>query len=94
MGDISDSFYQASGKAFCKNDGLKVWVAGYVHVENNYGNQAQAVLLKQEGGQIVNVEFAPGASNPFNGIKSVSLGSVENELLAAFKKNNKGEGHE
>lgn len=94
MGDISDSFYQANGKAFCKNDGSKAWIAGYVHVENNYGNQAQAVLLKEEGGQIVNVEFAPGASNPFNGIMSVPLGSVEKELLAAFKKNNKGEGHE
>lgn len=94
MGDISDSFYQANGKAFCKQDGSKVWLAGYVHVQNDYGNQAQAVLLKEEGGQVVNVEFAPGASNPFNGVKSVSLGSVEKELLAAFKKNNKGEGHE
>ncbi|MGF6273399.1 hypothetical protein ABIB38_001773 [Massilia sp. UYP11] len=94
MGDISDSFYQANGKAFCKQDGLKVWLAGYVHVQNDYGNQAQAVLLKVEGGQVVNVEFAPGARNPFNGVTSVSLGSVEKELLAAFKKNNKGEGHE
>jgi hypothetical protein len=94
MGDISDSFYQANGKAFCKQGGAKVWLAGYVHVQNDYGNQAQVVLLKDEGGQVVNVEFAPGASNPFNGIKSVSLDSVEKELLAAFKKNNKGEGHE
>lgn len=94
IGHISDSFYRANGKASCKQDGAKVWLAGYVHVQNLYGDQAQAVLLKEEGGQVVNVEFAPGASNPFNGIKSVSLDSVEKELLAAFKKNNKGEGHE
>ena len=94
MGDISDSFYQANGKALCKQDGSKVWIGGYVHLQNDYGNQAQAVLLKEEGGQVVNVDFAPGASNPFQGVKSVSLDSVEKELLAAFKKNNKGEGHE
>lgn len=94
MGDISDSFYQANGKPFCKQDGSRLWIAGYVHVENNYGDQAQAVLLKEEGGQVVNVDFAPGASNPFKGITSVSLASVERELEAAFNKNNKGEGHE
>lgn len=94
MGDIGDSFYQANGKPFCKQYGSSVWVAGYVHVDNNYGNQAQAVLLKTEGDKVVNVEFAPGATNPFQGVKSVSLASVERELSAAFKKNNKGEGHE
>ena len=94
IGDISDSFYQANGKPFCKQDGAKVWVAGYVHVESSYGNQAQPVLLKSEGGKVVNVDFAPGVTNPFQGVKSVSLASVEKELSAAFKKNNKGEGHE
>jgi len=94
MGDISDSFYQADGRAFCKQEGARVWVAGYVHVENSYGNQAQPVLLKVEGSKITNVEFAPGATNPFKGVQSVQLENVENELRAVFKKNNKGEGHE
>ena len=94
MGDISDSFYQANGRAFCKQEGARVWVAGYVHVENSYGNQAQPVLLKVEGSKITNVEFAPGATNPFKGVQSVQLENVENELRAVFKKNNKGEGHE
>lgn len=94
MGDISDSFYQANGKAFCKQDGSSVWVAGYVHVENSYGNQAQPVLLKAVEGKVVNVDFAPGIANPFHGIESVSLASVEKELTAVFNKNNKGEGHE
>ena len=94
MGDLSDSFYQANGKAFCKQVGTTVWVAGYVNKENNYGIQAQPVLLKVMGSKIVNVEFAPGVSNPFQGIASVQLADVEKELSAAFKKNNKGEGHE
>lgn len=94
MGNLSDSFYQANGKAFCKHEGGKVWIAGYVHVENSYGNQAQAVLLINDGGKFVNVEFTPGAINPFQGVQSVTLASVENELNAVFKKNNKGEVHE
>lgn len=94
IGDISDSFYQANGKPFCKQDGARVWVAGYVNVESRYGNQAQPVLLMVEDRKITNVEFAPGITNPFQGVESVPLARVEKELSAAFKKNNKGEVHE
>ena len=94
MGDLSDSFYQANGKAFCKQVGSTAWVAGYVHTANSYEEQAQPVLLKVMGSKIVNVEFSPGVSNPFPGIASVQLADVEKDLSAAFKKNNKGEAHE
>jgi hypothetical protein len=94
MGDLSDSFYQPNGKPFCKQDGNRTWVGGYVRAQNSYGEQAQPVFLKEEGGAIVNVEFAQGYSNPFKGLEPVPLTSVEREIKAAFNKNNKGEKHE
>lgn len=94
MGDINDSFYQSSGKPFCKQVGSTTWVAGYVHIEGSYGDQAQPVLLKEESGKLLNVEFAQGFKNPFQRVESVSVDSVEKEIGAAFNKNNKGEKYE
>lgn len=94
MGDLSDSFYQSSGKPFCKQHGAATWVGGYVHVDGSYGDQAQPVLLREEGGKVVNVDFTEGFHNPFNGVESVPLATVEKQITATFNKNNKGEKHE
>lgn len=94
MGDLSDSFYQSSGKPFCKQAGVVTWIGGYVHVDGSYGDQAQPVLLREEGGKVVNVDFSEGFHNPFGGVQSVPLAAVEKQIKATFNKNNKGEKHE
>ena len=94
MGDISDSFYQSSGKPLCKQSGAVTWVGGYVHVTGSYGDQAQPVMLKVEGSKVINVDFSDGFHNPFIGVETVPLANVEQQIKAVFNKNNKGEKHE
>jgi hypothetical protein len=86
MSDIADSFYQASGKPFCKAVNGKTWLGGYVRTENNYGERSQAVLLMIEGGKLTNIEFKGSEKNPFQGIESVPLVKVEKALKDAFNK--------